>query len=403
MERVEREGLSDRIRVIHGDARRVTLPEKADVCVSEIFESVAGAEGAAIILDAVRGQLAPGHRMVPAVAATLAGAVSLAESLRRAPRFDPVAAYYVQRVFEERGRPFDVRLCLKGATPEMLLTPAGVFEELDLQAGTQPAPRRVLTLRFERDGVADGFLLWLRLEMPGGRVLDTLETSTSWFPAYVPAFEGGARVREGDTAVVECEHRLSADGVHPDYALRGVLHRRDAAPLEFGCDLAYAPDAFRAGGFYRQLFAPDGAPARWPTADAAELRRHLSRTLPPYMVPARFTQVDRLPLTPNGKLDRAALPGPAEARPETTGEYVAPRTEAERRLAALWERVLGVRPVGVRDSFFELGGHSIAAVRVVEAVRRELGRTLPLASLYRDETVEQLAVHLERQATGTDR
>lgn len=45
---------------------------------------------------------------------------------------------------------------------------------------------------------------------------------------------------------------------------------------------------------------PDG------TTDA-ELRAHLARTLPPYLMPRRFVRLDRFPTTRNGKIDRATL------------------------------------------------------------------------------------------------
>ncbi|WP_332914655.1 AMP-binding enzyme, partial [Algoriphagus boritolerans] len=43
-----------------------------------------------------------------------------------------------------------------------------------------------------------------------------------------------------------------------------------------------------------------------------DLRNFLSRTLPAYMIPARYMRMQEFPLTPNGKVDRKALPDPGE-------------------------------------------------------------------------------------------
>jgi amino acid adenylation domain-containing protein len=96
------------------------------------------------------------------------------------------------------------------------------------------------------------------------------------------------------------------------------------------------------------------------------LRAGLSRTLPDYMVPAAFVMLDRLPLSPNGKLDRQALPVPGLDAVAAAG-YVAPRTDTEQALAAIWADALGVERVGIEDDLFELGGDSILSLRIASA------------------------------------
>ncbi|HVH13355.1 MAG TPA: condensation domain-containing protein, partial [Longimicrobium sp.] len=127
--------------------------------------------------------------------------------------------------------------------------------------------------------------------------------------------------------------------------------------------------------------------------DAAELRAHLRRTLPDYMVPAAFVSLDALPLTANGKLDRRALPAPEYASAEEA--YVAPRTQAEEVLAGILAELLRVERVGIRDSFFELGGHSLLGTRVVSRIREALGVELPLRALFEGPTVAELAERVE--------
>src|SRR6185503_15488876 len=103
------------------------------------------------------------------------------------------------------------------------------------------------------------------------------------------------------------------------------------------------------------------------------LQEHLRRVLPEHMLPSAFVQLAALPLTPNGKVDREALPIPEGTREGVGSSYMGPRTETERTLAAVWEELLGVHPVGVTDDFFALGGHSLLAVRLMAAVRARLG------------------------------
>jgi amino acid adenylation domain-containing protein len=131
--------------------------------------------------------------------------------------------------------------------------------------------------------------------------------------------------------------------------------------------------------------------------EADELREHLRRSLPEYMVPWAFVSLERLPLTPNGKLDRKALPAP-EGSSYAARAYEAPRTEAERKVAAVWAEVLGVESVGAHDRFFDLGGHSLLLVRVQARLREAFGQPVPITHLFRYLTVSALAAALEAPA-----
>ena len=125
-----------------------------------------------------------------------------------------------------------------------------------------------------------------------------------------------------------------------------------------------------------------------------ELRSHLARTLPDYMVPAVLIVLPALPLTTNGKVDRRSLPAPGSERPDLGQAPVPPRTRVEADLAAAWRQVLGVEEVGVHDNFFALGGDSIRSMQVLSRAR-ERGIDLSLQQLFRLQTIAELAADLE--------
>jgi amino acid adenylation domain-containing protein len=134
--------------------------------------------------------------------------------------------------------------------------------------------------------------------------------------------------------------------------------------------------------------------ARRDPVPAHELRAYLGQTLPEYMVPSTVTTLEAFPLTPNGKVDRKALPEPVRER-SGAHELIAPRTELERKLAAIWERELDIHPIGVTDDFFDLGVTSIVAATLFAAIEHVLGDGLPLGAIFRAPTIEALAQLIE--------
>jgi amino acid adenylation domain-containing protein/FkbH-like protein len=139
-----------------------------------------------------------------------------------------------------------------------------------------------------------------------------------------------------------------------------------------------------------------------PAAGAGELRPFLKQTLPEYMVPAVFVFLEALPLTPNGKVDRKALPVPEPDRVAGNEALVAPRTETEEQLAAIWRDVLRMKQVGVEDNFFDLGGHSLLAMQVISRAREVFSVELPLSALFDSATIALLAKQIDagRGAAG---
>ena len=120
-----------------------------------------------------------------------------------------------------------------------------------------------------------------------------------------------------------------------------------------------------------------------------KLRTHLSKALPEYMIPSVFIFLDALPLTNSGKIDRKALPSPQSNRAKE--DYVAPKTETEKSLCAIWQSVLGVEQVGIYDNFFALGGDSIISIQVVAKAAQQ-GLEFSSRQLFEHQSVAQLAL-----------
>ncbi len=126
----------------------------------------------------------------------------------------------------------------------------------------------------------------------------------------------------------------------------------------------------------------------------SELKEHLVKNLPDYMVPSYFITLDKLPLSANGKLDRKALPEP-DGNINTGVEYVAPTNETEEILAAIWREVLGIEEIGINDNFFELGGHSLKATSVAAKIHKQLNVEIPLKEIFNIPTIRGLYEYIQ--------
>lgn len=204
----------------------------------------------------------------------------------------------------------------------------------------------------------------------------------------------GVVYRTGDRA------RFAADGaleflgrIDRQVKVRGF--RIELGEIEAA--LTRHPDVSEAVATVREVVVGDarlvayyvGAPELAPS-----LRERIREHLPEYMVPQHLVALDALPKTPNLKIDERALPAPEGASP-SEAEFVAPRTDTERYLAEVWQEVLGVGRISVRDGFFRLGGHSLSAAQMLNRVRRDRGVSLPFQRIFEAKTIEALARELD--------
>ena len=131
-----------------------------------------------------------------------------------------------------------------------------------------------------------------------------------------------------------------------------------------------------------------------------ELREHLIRSLPEYMVPSYFVRLEKMPLSQNGKVDRTALPEP-ELSVRTGTEYVEPSSKEEQAMAKVWEKALGLTRVGINDDFFELGGDSIKAIQVVSLLAGE-GLNIEVKDILVHRTISKILLNTDHKSEVND-
>ena len=136
-------------------------------------------------------------------------------------------------------------------------------------------------------------------------------------------------------------------------------------------------------------------PARNTQPQTSELRDHLSKKLPDYMIPSAIVSLKSLPLSRNGKVDRFSLPAPDEMEIQTGKTFVGPRTPVEEIVADIWAQLFRVKEVSTQDNFFELGGHSLLATQVIARVRKLFKVEVAVRCLFESPTVAALAQQIE--------
>jgi amino acid adenylation domain-containing protein len=127
----------------------------------------------------------------------------------------------------------------------------------------------------------------------------------------------------------------------------------------------------------------------------SELREHLGRSLPAFMVPAAFVRLGALPVSSNGKLDLTRLPQPTERNRFEARTTKSSASPIERNLLAMVQEILTSDSVVAEDNFFLAGGHSLLGMQLVTRLRRTFGVDLSLRQLFEAPTVKDLAVMVE--------
>ncbi|SNR80214.1 non-ribosomal peptide synthetase [Puniceibacterium sediminis] len=392
-------GLQDRITVLTGDATEVVLPEPADWCISEIVGGIGGSEGAASILNGVRAKLRQPENMLPRSSVTRIAAVDLPLS-QIDPGFSTVAADYVRRIFEQRGRPFDLRLCLRRFDRDRVLSSSDVFEELDFTRDMALEGDHDITLTVLRDGHMSGFVMWLTMDVGANRRIDVLSDTSSWLPVYVPLGADGIAVRQGDTIRARIARTLNSGGRHPDFYIDGALMRgaKNVAPI--GAAVPHMASGFGESPLHAHLFDAAGQPRIVEDGFLDRIRSHAAAHLPRYAVPGILREIETLPRTVNGKLARTELPDLVAQGSSTASTDPIEIPALARRIAAVFARMLERESIDPTVGFFELGGDSISAVRAVGALAAKQIEVTAAEILHHQSAVALSSV--ARQSHGQD-
>ncbi len=123
------------------------------------------------------------------------------------------------------------------------------------------------------------------------------------------------------------------------------------------------------------------------------IRRFIKGTLPEYMLPSRYIDLESFPLTHNGKVDVSALPTLVTI---PASEYKAPETELEVALSQMWQSILMLDQVSIVDSFFDLGGNSLLAIKLADMIEVQLQKTLTVSDLFEHQSIQQQAQFIEQ-------
>jgi amino acid adenylation domain-containing protein len=130
--------------------------------------------------------------------------------------------------------------------------------------------------------------------------------------------------------------------------------------------------------------------------DVTEMRTHLKKSVPEYMVPGAFVLLPQLPLSSNGKLDRSALPAPGKALAGPESADVPCSTELEQSIAKIWQELLQVEKIGLDDNFFDVGGHSLLIIKMRSELQA-LNLDLSVVELFTYTTVRSLAEYVTKR------
>ncbi len=385
------------------------MPEKVDVCVSELIGNIGGTEAVAPLLNDAHRFLNQGGTMIPQRSVTKIAAICLPDEIQHIPGFSSMTAYYTQKVFKAVGHPFDIRLCLKNLPKSFIISSDAIFEDLNFRGYAEQEYTLEIHLTIQKNGRFDGFLLWLNLYTIDDEMIDSLNQNSSWLPIYFPIFDPGIPVKKGDEIRAVCRSVFSANQLNPDYHIQGQLMCQSGETYDFYFESIYDKKSFRQTPFYRRLFAEDGTvhtkevPRVESVIATDKLRAYLQQQLPAHMIPTTFMRLEAFPQTPSGKINRRALPVPDWAATSAQSNPVEPRTPEEVQLAALWCHFLKIEHIGIYDDFFALGGHSLLATRILARIRQTFQVDLSLRTFFETPTIAGLSLAiLEHKAAQTD-
>jgi amino acid adenylation domain-containing protein len=290
--------------------------------------------------------------------------------------------------------PDDERVAaLEAMGADVLALAADVADEASMRAVLERTRERFGDLHgvIHAAGVAGGGLIQLKTEESAATVLrakvrGTLVLSSLLAGAPLDFFvvcSSLASILGGLGQVDYCAANAFLDA----FAAREAAQGRRALAIDWD---RWREVGMAAGPREDGLLTAEGLEA-FDRAVASGLPRVVVSTLP---LEDLVVRARSLPAAAASGPEAPARAGTVHSRPDLATPYVSPRSETERLLAAIWEEVLGIEPVGIHDDFHELGGHSLLALQVLSRVRHALSADLPLRAIFDAPTVARLAVRI---------
>ncbi len=383
---IQKYGYEDRIILIHGDATKIELPEKADIHLSEIVGPIGGCEGSSVILNNTKHLLKEDASIIPFRSITKIAAVYLPEDISSSPRWSKVTATYCNNVFEHVGKEFDLRVCIKNFPKSNIISNNDIFEDLDYTKKIDENQEHEIRLVISKDSYLDGFLIWLNLQLDKKEDIDILKNEHCWLPVYVSAFCPKIRVKKGDYIQAKCLRKLSSNSINPDFKLIGEIISKNNDNIPFEVDLPHIVDTYKSNDFYKNLFENKPIDNQ---LSINQLRKYLGKYLPEFYIPQFFMEIEDVPLTPTGKIDKNALPKQELKADET---YVAPSNEIEKKIVEIWAEVLHIDEsiISINSNFFEVGGDSLSIIKMNRMITEELNTTISMANIFRLPTIKAI-------------
>ena len=394
-QKIKELGLEDKITLIHGDSMKITLPEKVDVCVSEIVGAIGGSEGAIVIInDAKKRHVKEGGKFIPEQSLTKIAGVTLPADLLSYPLLCRTARNYVQKIFADVGYEFNLRLCIKNISYDELITTESFLEDLDWDNKVNyidPNATHNIRLDIIKAEILHGFLVWLVLKTDKENTVDILSDQASWLPIYFPVFPEGLAVEKGDYIEATISRNLIENSLNTDYHVKGKLYTKKEI-IDFSYTSTHFDQKTPENKFYSYFLKIYKNNENY---NLDLLHSYLEKRLPAYMVPSTFVHLEKLPLTINGKLDRKALPDPEFTNSEL---YATPRNELEENICKIWAEVLGLSKdkIGIQDNFFRLGGNSINGIQLANRLNTTLNTDISISTIIQYSTINELAHHIKK-------
>jgi len=221
---IKEKHLSHKIRIIPGHSFESELPEKIDICLSELIGSIGNAEGVVSILKDAKRFLKGDGIMIPQRCVTKIVPISLPDNIYSDGFIEDVVAYYIQSAYNKAGRKFEFSRFEFYNFPESnMIAEPQIFEDIRFEKEMFPEFTSSLSFIIQSDCKFEGFLLWINLYIDSETMIDSW-CGSSWTPIYIP-HKTCFFLKERDIMNVECIAKLGKNSINPDYIFNGIIYR----------------------------------------------------------------------------------------------------------------------------------------------------------------------------------